>query len=223
MKKIFSIFFAVTFLSSLYTHAQGTNKYCFMCHSQPTLSIKDSTFGIIKDFYVDSAAYYDSHHGDLECTDCHSEDFADFPHSPAALKEYLTCLECHEKEYLVVKGIKYNKITSELKQSVHYEAMGHKSDCSFCHDPHTIKLKESPLWKIRDTYPIEDQMCVECHDTEYKWFKGGSQRVNLKAIHGTISNDIEKWQGKKCIDCHTKDDAVHNIIYLNGNNYLPKK
>jgi len=193
-----------------------------MCHSQSTLSIKDSTFGVIRDFSVDTLSYKKSTHANLNCTDCHSKNFSTFPHSKKVLSEKLNCTNCQEDD-LIVKGKKLNKINSELKKSVHYEAMGNKSDCSFCHDPHTIKLRESQLWKIRDTYPIEDQMCVECHDTEYKWFKGGSQRVNLKAIHSTISKNIKKWQEKKCVDCHTKANERHNIIFLNGVKDLQKK
>lgn len=220
--KIVPLFFVIVFASFIYTNAQNNNSNCYICHGQPTLSLKDSTYGIIQNFYVDSVAFNRSHHANLNCTDCHSEEFTTFPHPKTALSEHLECLDCHDND-LVIQGKKFSKINNELKKSVHYQAMGNKPDCSFCHDPHTIKLKTSPLWKIRNAYPIEDQMCVECHDTEYKWFKGGKQRVNLKAIHSTVSNNIQKWQEKKCIDCHTKDNAKHDIIFLEGIKDLIKK
>jgi len=214
MKKLICLFVLINIFSFLNVKAQDANKKCYICHSQSTLSIKDSTFGIIKNFYVDSVAYNKSHHAYLNCIDCHSQDFNTIPHSKTALSEQLKCMDCHDED-LVIKGRKFDKINSDFKKSVHYRAFGNKLSCTFCHNPHTIQLKTSSLWKIRNTYPVEDQMCVECHDTEYKWFQGGSQRVDLKAIHSTIDN-IKDWQEKKCIDCHTKDNSSHNIIFLSG-------
>ncbi len=222
MKKFKYLIVLISIISFISLNAQDVNQKCYICHSQPTLSIRDSTFGIIKNFYVDSVAYNKSHHANLDCIDCHSKDFATIPHSKRALTEHLTCSDCHEND-LMIKGKSYSKIASELEKSVHYQVMGNKPDCGFCHDPHTIKLKESSLWKIRNTYPKEDQMCVECHDTEYKWFKGGTQRVNLEAIHSTISKNINNWKEKKCIDCHTKGNKKHNIIFLNGQKTLNSK
>jgi len=222
MKKFIYVFVLINIFTLLNVNAQDANKKCYICHSQPTLSIKDTTFGIIQDFYVDSVAYNNSHHANLDCTDCHSEDFETIPHSIKTLSEQLRCLDCHDED-LIIKGKKFNKINSDFKKSVHYNVFGNKLSCGFCHDPHTIKLKTSPLWKIRNTYPIEDQMCVECHDTEYKWFQGGSQRVNLKAIHSTINKNIKKWQKKKCINCHTTGNSTHNIIFLSGLKKTHKK
>ena len=216
MKKLIFVFVLISMFITV--SAQNANQKCYMCHAQPTLSIKNNAFGIITSFYVDSVAYNKSYHAHLNCTDCHSKNFQKIPHLKKTLSKHLKCLDCHGKN-LVVKGEKFSEINAELKKSVHYQKFDNKLACSFCHDPHTMALKKSSFWKIRDNFPIEDQMCVECHDTEYKWFKGSAQRVNLKAIHRTV----KKWREKKCVDCHTNDKYKHDIIFLSGVNTLPKK
>jgi len=221
MKQIVFLFFAVIFLVTFKAQAQENNNYCFMCHGMATLSVKDSTFGIIKRFDVNEQAFGNSHHGDLDCVECHSEDFADFPHKAETLEEKLQCSDCHDED-LEIHDKNFSKITEEFEESIHYKTMGEEFNCSVCHDPHTMDLRKSSIWEIRKSYPLENQMCVECHDTHFQWREGDSQRVNLKAVHSEVEKDINNWQTKKCIDCHTEKSESglkHNIIELTKKNF----
>ena len=70
-----------------------SNDECLMCHDDPDFKAKIGTKTVL--LYVSQKTFSSSVHGDLECTDCHTNINAeDIPHR----KEYtkVNCGECHD-------------------------------------------------------------------------------------------------------------------------------
>jgi hypothetical protein len=173
--------------------------------------------GIAIDVHVDAAAFANSVHGGLNCTNCHVT-FTSEPHMApqgkvpselAALVPYTSvkakvdpvalaaCKKCHATEY------------NEVKSSVHGRNIFEKKEadaplCLDCHgNPHYIRPKDDPESKISHFNVLET--CGRCHEDE-----------KIVEKYGLSPHVIEKYKesfhGKKyllghkrvpiCSDCH---------------------
>ncbi|MEZ4999748.1 MAG: hypothetical protein R2727_03425 [Bacteroidales bacterium] len=78
------------------------NENCFKCHGQSYFNLVDEESGttqkrLMCDKYVLSRDdFYQSNHWNFACTDCHSPEFANFPHQIVErLEEHFNCIDCH--------------------------------------------------------------------------------------------------------------------------------
>ena len=213
--------------------AKEANQYCFRCHSMATLSYKDESTGIIKNLSVIPDEFYNSNHKDLECVDCHSKDFENFPHAAALKNENLYCLNCHKDEPKFQK-YHFQSIESEFKESVHYKKMGDKFTCFDCHDPHSFKINARVNQNVNETVLYDNQICLKCHDnTATIKNLSGQFLPALNVSHSWLPHINLHWKSVRCIDCHTspnapgvshlilsKDQAVKNCVECHSKNSI---
>ena len=199
------IFFATV---QLFPQSGGDeNQHCFRCHSMESLGIKTSDSPVIQNFSLTPAEFNESFHAGFLCIDCHSEEFQGFPHPAKSEIENPFCTDCHDED-LEIKNYKLGEIISSLDNSVHRE----KLSCSGCHNPHTLKLRESLNNSVQKSVRVENQMCFECHNSD------SSGKTNLlPVIHNTVDNQNGSWNDKKCVDCHgAKVDGTPNVHLINA-------
>ncbi len=78
------------------------NERCFKCHGQSKYEYANETLGrqvkamMFSERIVSREEFYDSNHKNFSCTDCHSAEYATFPHSGTLRMEpKLNCIDCH--------------------------------------------------------------------------------------------------------------------------------
>ena len=127
-----------------------TNETCMECHEdeEMTAFIKDT---VEISAYVDYEVYENSIHGDMECTDCHTD--IEDPEDHAEDLEKVNCAECHEDAQ------------DEFKESIHALAMEEDhiegADCKDCHGKHNILPSDD---ENSMTHKLNlDKTCGECH------------------------------------------------------------
>ena len=215
------------------TSPEDINQYCFRCHSMATLSYKDESTGIIKNLSVTPEEFNNSNHKNLQCTDCHSKDFENFPHEAKLKNENLYCLNCHKDEPKFQK-YHFQSIESEFKESVHYKKMGDKFTCFDCHDPHSFKINARVNRDVKETVLYDNQICLKCHDnTSTIKNLSGQFLPALNVSHSWLPHINLHWKSVRCIDCHTspnapgvshlilpKDQAVKNCVECHSKNSI---
>jgi predicted CXXCH cytochrome family protein len=215
MRKIFlivALFFATQLVNGQAIYKE--NDMCLRCHSMKTLGEKDNSTGLIKSYYVNPQELQESPHADLNCVDCHSEDFKTFPHPGSALSAKPYCTDCHDEE-MVIGNSEFGKIEESISKSVHGKLLKENFDCSSCHNPHGMKLRESLDYKIKGSYPRENQMCVECHQSN---LIPGDENSNIKdklrLLHSNVIKQNKNWNKMLCVECHTsnKDTEGRHLI-----------
>ena len=140
----------ILFLSlSSYLFAQNS---CLECHGDKDFSVTTDS-GEELSLFVDETVFKKSIHGELECTDCHTDATGD-PHPEKLAK--VDCGICHEDE------------TSEYGEGVHGKRylQGDESapTCASCHGKHDILSTDNPESR---TYPINlPNTCGQCHKSD---------------------------------------------------------
>ena len=224
MKKIsgelFLILLITVFLSnqSLFCKTNSSkekNQNCLRCHSMSTLGYKDPQSGILKNLSVAPDNFYNSNHKDLECTECHSQEFKTFPHSQKLKNENLYCLNCHQDNPELFK-YSFKTIENDFKESVHYQKFGNKFTCFNCHDPHSFKVTARLNSEIKKTVLYDNHICLECHNNETKIANFTNDVLpNINTSHQWLPHKDLHWKSVRCIDCHTAQSSAgisHKIL-----------
>jgi hypothetical protein len=199
------------------------NEKCFTCHGEESYTLFDSVAGIsrirnmLEDYHISREDYYHSNHKSFSCTDCHSADFVDFPHSvPTRLEEHFACLDCHgnDENY---SQFKFEEIEMEYNQSTH--AKVDDFSCWKCHNPHTYKPIARNTTDIREIVLYDNNMCLACH-ANFKNFRLLTDREEINVInrHEWLPNQILHFKSVRCIECHTQISDSILIAHL----VLPK-
>jgi predicted CXXCH cytochrome family protein len=192
------------------------NAQCFDCHTEegvknpprPGLNLEK-----LKQTLIDPGLYHGSNHGPVNCKECHSGGYQKFPHPPAAKQEPVACDECHASKVM--------KIEPQFEASVHHKNLKDKFTCSTCHDPH-IALIAAKLADPRKIVKQDNQMCLDCHNSDLTFAKFAPEEKNEKkkrpdidTIHEWLPNTKLHWQAVRCIECHTpvvKSGLSHEIV-----------
>ena len=144
---------------------------------------------------IDARRFYDSAHGELNCTDCHDDISAKALHpNPnqvnASLKDLIktkSCLSCHED-------------TSEaLENGVHGEKKVDDpekyKDCIGCHNPHYLDKVDAAhdIAAIEwSSLPEDDQPCMSCHQAVAAKDPQRVQKITKFCFHCHASEIREK-------------------------------
>jgi hypothetical protein len=200
---------------------QGTVKYaspfakenegCFKCHSLKKYQYSDEASGKIMKGVIDPDgilsidSFYSSNHKSFSCTDCHSSQFQEFPHSEELKNEpQFNCLDCHggDPSYAVFN---FEEIDTEFRRSVHFRLEDKGFTCWECHDPHSYKLTARHSEDLKETVLYDNAICLDCHG-HYNRFRLYSDRekINLKKVHKWLPHQSTHFNSVRCIDCHTK-------------------
>jgi hypothetical protein len=204
-----------------------TAKGCLKCHSVKDYSFQNSNADSLgkkqmnSSYCIDSMQFAQSVHRGFSCDDCHSPDYATFPHNIELKKEYLnTCQDCHvgDKTYA---NLQFDEIEAQAMNSVHAKKMGTAFKCEICHNPHTTKLvANSGKYSLHDLVEYSNNLCLSCHDNEsrYRQFTD-SLKPDFHEIHEWLPNQSLHFKHVRCIECHTPKSDTLKVAHL----ILPKE
>ncbi len=203
MKKgvIFSFLFL---LMSFLLFASVENSTCLDCHADKESAVKELDNGKTISVYVNPEVFKHSVHGDLSCTDCHTdlenltED--DFPHEENLKK--VDCGNCHDD------------VVSDFKHSAHFKAFekGNKfaPTCVSCHGKHDILPsddKKSPINKANVV-----NLCSSCHNGKNLSNVKGLNYPDVLTAYKKSEHYYQITHGNlnaaTCVDCH----GAHTVM-----------
>lgn len=184
-------------------------------------------------FIIDSAAFYESNHWNFRCTDCHSEDFAEFPHAgELRMEPSYECMDCHggDEDYAVFN---FEGIEEEFHNSVHSSLHSDEFTCWMCHDPHTYKINARSNKNMEEFILYDNEICLSCHANESKYqLLTSLDNPNILDKHDWLPNEGLHFRKVRCVECHTqlsdtllvahniqpKENAVKNCVECHSKN-----
>ena len=193
---------------------------CLNCHGEEKYVLEDTLFGrtITQPMYpvliIDREEYYTSVHRSFACTDCHSYDFEEFPHSiDARLEDHYACLDCHgyDENYAQYQ---FEEIEVEFSESIHNIE---EFTCWKCHDPHSYKPLMRGTENLQEAIAYNNNMCLECH-ANYDRFMLLTDReeINVVKRHDWLPNQVAHFEAVRCLECHAEiSDTVlvaHKVL-----------
>jgi len=221
---IFSILF---FFCSLITNAQSYENarqhQCLKCHSNQTYTFLNTVKGkeekrLMNPYFIlDTVAMTNGVHKQFDCTDCHSSEYATYPHNGNLKLEPLsTCLDCHGGDESFAK-YKFDQIQEEVNKSVHYKVYGENFGCSKCHSQHTYVTTARNSDNVLEIVDNDNKMCLSCHNDMKKYkLVSGHENPKLVEVHDWLPNQELHFRHVRCVECHTEviDSLMvsHNIL-----------
>lgn len=205
MKKFLGLILGISVACALPARAQDEfveieNTECFECHNDP--EIEEERSDSTQVLYIEESKFSNSIHGDLYCTECHT-DIRDADHDEN-LKS-VKCAGCHEDS------------EAEIMLSVHgKDALAGNPDdlprCATCHGTHYITeiADSTSLMSKRNQAGI----CRNCHsnaDLVQKHHIEIKAPVEgyLKSIHGKLAGEGSE-ETAICSDCHGGHKMLHS-------------
>lgn len=167
-------------------------------------------------FIIDSALYYQSNHKTFRCTDCHSQEYEEFPHAgELRMEEKYSCMDCHggDEDYAEYG---FERIDDEFHASVHSAKHSDDFTCWMCHNPHTYKINARTNEKILETIHYDNDICLSCHADLNKYqLISTLANPNILSTHEWLPNQALHFMNVRCIECHTEmhEDMLvaHNV------------
>jgi Zn finger protein HypA/HybF involved in hydrogenase expression len=207
-----------TFVSPYYED----NERCFKCHGQSKYEYTNENLGrqvralMCQERIVARKTFYASNHRSFSCTDCHSFEYATFPHpGELRMEQKYNCIDCHggDERYA---SYHFEEIEKEYEQSVHYKLEPDGFSCWKCHNPHTYKISVRNSSNLRETIAYDNDICLNCH-SDFNRFQLLTDRaeINLIKKHDWLPNQAAHFASVRCIECHTKinnDIPVSHLI-----------
>ena len=205
---------------------EAANNRCFKCHGQEKYEYTNETLGRqVKDIMCSERIlhkneFYSSNHRSFSCTDCHSEEYAKFPHSgELRMEQKYNCIDCHGGDEKFAK-YHFEEIESEYKQSTHFKMEDDGFSCWKCHNPHTYKISVRNSTNLKETIAYDNGICLNCH-SNFNNFQLLTDRkeINLIEKHDWLPNQTSHFANVRCIECHT---LINNNIPV-SHLILPKE
>lgn len=199
------------------------NEACLMCHGENMYVLIDTIMGVTQkrhmseDYFIDREKFYRSNHWSFACTDCHSEEFNNFPHTIfERLEEHYACLDCHGYDDAYAQ-YQFEDIEVEYSESTHAGLDGFS--CWKCHNPHSYEITIRNSTNLETTILYDNNICLECHGN-FRNFEllSDHAEVNVVANHEWLPNESLHFKSVRCIECHT---AINEDILV-AHKLLPK-
>jgi predicted CXXCH cytochrome family protein len=200
------------------------NEYCLKCHGNEHYFLTDTVANtkekriMCSNYMINRGAFYQSNHKNFACTDCHSEEFKNFPHKvESRMEAKYNCIDCHGGDENFAK-YHFEEIQSEYDKSTHAAIEGFT--CWKCHNPHSYKITARNSNAILSTIQYDNNICLECH-ADFQNFSMLTDRKEIDIVknHGWLPNQVAHFASVRCIECHTRiNDTV-----LVSHELLPKK
>ncbi len=198
------------------------NNRCFKCHGQQRYEYTNESLGkqvrdnMCSDLIIHRNDFYSSNHKSFSCTDCHSDEYAKFPHAgELRMEQMYNCLDCHGGDAKFAK-YHFEEIDSEYRQSIHFKMEDQGFTCWKCHNPHTYKITVRNSTNLKATIEYDNAICLNCH-SDFSRFQLVSDRAEINMIqkHDWLPNQALHFENVRCIECHTKinnDIPVSHLI-----------
>jgi hypothetical protein len=202
------------------------NQECFKCHGQAYFSYfndwveRDVRERMNPYYIVDSALFYNSNHWNFRCTDCHSSDYANFPHpNELRFEPKYTCMDCHEGDEHYAQ-FNFEMIQEEFLASVHSEKHSEDFTCWMCHDPHSYHISARNSENLPATIQYDNEICLSCHmDQNRMGILSDREIFNMVNQHEWLPNHKAHFKSVRCIECH----ATFNEDILVAHKILPRE
>lgn len=197
------------------------NETCFECHANEKFTyyseeaFMDITKLMCDQYQVKRENFYLSNHGTFACTDCHSNEFTNYPHPvEAKVEQHYTCLDCHGYDEAFAQ-FHFEEIEAEFMESVHSERTEGDFSCWDCHDPHTYITTYRETEDILQTIQYNNAICLSCH-SDFDKFQLLTERgeINIMQTHDWLPNQEVHFKNVRCIECHTKRNDSLLVAHL---------
>lgn len=198
------------------------NQQCLKCHGSTYYNYYNTGIEkMIRErmnpyFIVDSAEYYQANHRNFSCTDCHSSDYSEFPHSgELRMEPKMGCMDCHGGDDDYAK-YGFDQIEEEFSSSVHSSKHSDEFTCWMCHNPHSYKISARTNNKLEETIQYDNNICLSCHADISKYqLLTNMENPNILEKHEWLPNQVLHFQNVRCIECHTEINndilVAHNV------------
>ena len=220
------LLFCITSFADAQSYQNAKHHQCLKCHSSQTYSFLNSVKGkeekrLMNPYFIlDTVAMTNGVHKQFDCTDCHSSEYASYPHNGnLKLEPMSTCLDCHGGDESFAT-YHFERIEEEFKKSVHYKVYGDNFSCSKCHSQHTYKATARNSDNVLEIVDYSNKMCLSCHNDMKRYeLVSGHENPKLVQIHAWLPNQELHFKNVRCIECHTQ---VLDSLKV-SHNILPKK
>lgn len=197
------------------------NNRCFKCHGQAKYEYTNETLGrqvkahMFSERIVLRDEFYRSNHKTFSCTDCHSEEYVNFPH-PGELRmaQNYNCIDCHggDEKYAQYH---FEGIDSAYQQSAHYKLEEDGFSCWKCHDPHTYKISVRNKDNLKETIAYDNAICLNCHSDFNRYqLLTDKEEINIIRKHDWLPNQTSHFANVRCIECHTQINNKIPVSHL---------
>ena len=194
------------------------NEACYTCHSAAGISKPpraDIDMSKLKDSRLEPGIFNPSDHGVMDCHQCHSQGYDDFPHSVTGMNETSPCTECHAAKAL--------RLEPQFNASVHAKNTGlkEKFTCDTCHNAHVNIVAH----RLKDPSKIvaqDNHGCLECHNSDTTFAKFApdvektpgqkKKRPDIDELHKWLPNTKAHWNAVRCVECHTPAVAANKML-----------
>lgn len=221
---LFTILFCFcSFISNAQSYQNAKQHQCLKCHSGQTYTFLNTVKGkeekrLMNPYFIlDTVAMTNGVHKPFDCTDCHSAEYASYPHNGNLKLEPLSsCLDCHGGDASFAT-YHFERIEEEFKKSIHYKVYGDNFTCSKCHSQHTYIATARTSSDVRQIVDYSNRMCLSCHNDMKKYqLVSGHENPKLIEIHEWLPNQELHFKHVRCIECHTEVldslQVSHNIL-----------
>lgn len=205
---------SVTYVSQ----SAEANDRCFKCHGQQKYEYTNETLGkqvraiMCSERIVRKDLFYNSNHKSFSCTDCHSEEYINFPHpGELRMEQKYNCIDCHGGDERFAQ-LHFEAIDSAYQQSTHYKLENEGFSCWKCHDPHSYKISVRNVDDLKVTIAYDNAICLNCHsDYERYQLLSDKEEINIIKKHEWLPNQSAHFANVRCIECHTQ---INNRILV---------
>ncbi|HUX97426.1 MAG TPA: hypothetical protein VMV47_16950 [Bacteroidales bacterium] len=194
------------------------NQQCFKCHGQSKYSYMNESLGrevkamMFVERIIKKKDFYRSNHKSFSCTDCHSSEYANFPHpGELRMEAKLNCIDCHGGD----ETYHFDAITEEYQQSIHFKLENEGFSCYGCHNPHTYRISTRTSHNLKETIAYDNAICLGCH-SDFNRFELLTDReeINIISKHEWLPNQSLHMANVRCIECHTKINENLPVAHL---------
>jgi predicted CXXCH cytochrome family protein len=197
------------------------NNRCFKCHGQAKYEYTNETLGrqikelMFSERIVKKSEFYSSNHKSFSCTDCHSEEYVNFPHAgELRMEQKYNCLDCHggDEKYAQYH---FEGIDSAYRQSTHFKLEEEGFTCWKCHDPHSYRISVRNKDNLKETIAYDNAICLKCHsDFNQYQLLTDKEEINIIKKHDWLPNQASHFANVRCIECHTQINNKIPVSHL---------
>lgn len=195
---------------------------CFKCHGQVRYEYTNENLGrqvkalMCSERIVNEEEFYKSNHKSFSCTDCHSAEYVNFPHSgELRMEQKYNCIDCHGGDEKFAQ-YHFEEIETEYQQSTHFKLEEDGFSCWKCHDPHSYKINIRNSDNLKETISYDNAICLNCHsDFNHFQLLTDREEINIIKKHDWLPNQTSHFANVRCIECHTQinnDIPVSHLI-----------
>jgi len=197
-------------ISNVFPYAED-NQRCFNCHGQQVYEYTNDVLGkqvratMCAERIIYKDKYYKSNHRSFSCTDCHSSEYVNFPHSgELRMEQKLICIDCHGGDEKFAR-YHFEEIDSEYQQSTHFKLEEDGFSCWKCHDPHSYRISVRNTENFKETIANDNAICLNCHSNFDRFqLLTDKKEINIIQKHDWLPNQTAHFANLRCIECHTQ-------------------